>query len=275
MTAVLICPLCAGTFDRGPQTWRCTQGHSFDVAREGYVNLLPVQYKHSREPGDRPVSLASRRAFLDAGHYQPLREALVACVAPLHAHTLLDIGCGEGYYTGALATQVEQAIGLDIAKPAIRLAAKRFPAPTWIVGSGARLPIATASVDLVCSLFTPLHEGEMSRVLQPGGSVVLVTPAAGHLHAVRAQLFDTVQPHEPEKFRAGFEADFELVEQHTLCCPLVLTQRDLGLLLEMTPYAFKARPEKRAALEACADGLSTQAAFSIMRFRRCEQAPAR
>ena len=89
----VICPLCRGPLARQPRVWRCTQGHSFDVAREGYVNLLPVQHKKSRDPGDDALMVMARRAFLEADHYRPLRDALLARLAPLAANTLLDTFC--------------------------------------------------------------------------------------------------------------------------------------------------------------------------------------
>ncbi|TDU31279.1 23S rRNA m(1)G-745 methyltransferase [Panacagrimonas perspica] len=272
--AFLVCPLCAGPFDIQNGVWRCTAGHTFDVAREGYVNLLPAHHKHSKDPGDRPESLQARRAFLDAGHYAPLRAALVERLSALRPTGLLDIGCGEGYYTAAMAAQASTTVGLDIAKPAIRLAAKRHSGITWVVGSGARLPVASESVDVICTLFTPLHEAEMARVLRPGGRVLMVTPDAAHLHDLRAALFDVVEPHEPEKFRKGFEPLFEFVDQQAVRYPLALSPRDVNLLLEMTPYAWKARPERRVELEAREAGLQTEAAFSMLEFTKTP-APAR
>lgn len=262
----LTCPLCRLPLDRQPRTWRCAQGHSFDVAREGYVNLLPVQHKSSREPGDNPEMVTARREFLQAGHYQPLRDAAVALIAPLRAAALLDIGCGEGYYTAGLATAAADSAGLDIAKPAVRLAARRFPGITWLVGNAALLPLADASVDLVCSLFSQLQQAELRRVLAPGGRVLLVTPAPDHLWSLRQRLFDSVQPHQPDKFLGGFEGAFELQTRQEVRVPLSLSQEALRQLLQMTPYAWKAKPEKRAALENCGS-FATAAAFSLMLLR--------
>lgn len=263
----IICPLCRQPLQRQPAVWKCAWGHSFDVAREGYVNLLPVQHKNSLEPGDSAEMVMARRAFLQAGYYQPLREACVTLLAPLGAQALLDVGCGEGYYTAALTAAAPEVIGLDIAKPAIRLAAKRFRDITWLVGSAALLPLADASVDIVCSLFSQLQIAEMQRVLSPGGHVLVVTPAADHLWSLREQLFDTVQPHEPDKFLAGFEGAFELHTRQEVRVSLSLEQPALRQLLEMTPYAWKAKPEKRAALEG-RETFFTQAAFSLMLLRK-------
>ncbi|WP_029891250.1 putative RNA methyltransferase [Polycyclovorans algicola] len=266
----VICPLCRLPLAREPKAWRCEQGHSFDVAREGYVNLLPVQQKKSRDPGDDVRMVHARRAFLQAGHYRPLRDAVLAMLAPLKATRVLDIGCGEGDYTGAFPAVAGEVIGLDIARPAIRLAAKRYPAITWLVGSGAHLPLADASVDGVTNLFTQLHVAEMRRVLRPGGHVLVVTPAARHLWTLREQLFDVVQAHAPDKFRVGFETDFEAVTQQTVSVPLQLSQADLQHLLLMTPYAWKARPERREAMNAFA-AFETEAAFSLLLFKRKPQ----
>ena len=263
--APLICPVCRQPLLREPRRWLCASGHSFDIAREGYVNLLPVQHKHSREPGDRPEMVLARRAFLEAGHYAPLRDAIVAMLAPLSAGCLLDIGCGEGAYTRAFAAVAATVIGLDIAKPAVQLAAKRDKAITWIVGSGAILPVAETSVDVITSLFTPLHVGEMQRVLAPGGSVLIATPDADHLHSLRAGLFDEVRPHEPDKFIAEFAPAFRLAERAAVRVPLTLDGAALRQLLAMTPYVWKARPERRAALEAH-EAFETEAAFVVMRF---------
>lgn len=267
--AAILCPLCREPLQRQDKTWRCLKGHSFDVAREGYVNLLPVQHKNSRDPGDDPQMVMARREFLQAGHYRPLLDALLALAAPLQPRDLLDIGCGEGYYTGALAGVSAQATGIDIARAAVRAAAKRHPGVTWLVGSGAQLPVADGSVDLVCNIFTQMHLAEMHRVLRPEGHVLVVTPAAGHLRSLRERLFDELRPHDPDKFLAAFEGRFELRSRQELQFPLSLAQPGLGQLLRMTPYAWKAKPERRAALEA-SEGLETGAAFSLMLFRRRE-----
>lgn len=266
MSAIL-CPLCRGVLDRQPRTWSCAQGHAFDVAREGYANLLLVQNKSSPEPGDSAEMVQARRAFLGADHYRPLRDAVLALLAPLQPRSLLDTGCGEGYYTGAFTALAPEVIGVDIAKPAIRLAAKRYPGITWLVASGAALPLADGSVDVVSNMFTQIHLAEMLRVLAPGGHVLVVTPAADHLQSVRAELFEEVRAHEPEKFLAGFEAAFETLPAREVRFALNLGQRELQQLLAMTPYVWKAKPGRRAALEA-REAFVTEAAFTLLLFRK-------
>ncbi len=248
---------------RGAKVWQCAKGHSFDVAKEGYVNLLPVQHKNSRDPGDDPQMVLARREFLQGGHYQPLRNAMLEILATLQAQSLLDIGCGEGYYTSAFTEISSEVIGLDISRPAIRLAAKRFPQVTWLIGSGALLPLADASVDIVGNIFTQMHVREMQRVLKPGGHVLVVTPASRHLLGIREQLFDEVRPYDATKFLSDFEAGFALRVQKELSFSLKLNQSQMKQLLQMTPYVWRAKQERRAALEA-QETFSTEAAFTLM-----------
>lgn len=260
------CPLCQSPLARTDRSWRCTHGHAFDEAREGYVNLLPVQHKRSRAPGDNDAMVRARRDFLEAGHYLPLRAAVTAMLQPLAARTLLDIGCGEGWYTTVLCDAVPQVVGLDIAKEAVRLAAKRDARATWLVASAARLPLADASIDVVTSLFSPLPAAEIARVLVPGGHLLVATPAARHLWSLRATLFDEVRTHEPEKFVASLAPQFTCVQQQAVSFPLQLDGAALANLLTMTPYAWRATAERREAL-AGLDNFATEASFTLQLFR--------
>ena len=121
---LLMCPVCREALTLNERTWRCANSHSYDVAKQGYVNLHVVQHKHSKNPGDTPESVQARRAFLSAGHYAPLQQAVVNKVRELRIENLLDIGCGEGYYTDAMQAEVLQCVGVDIAKNAVQVAAK-------------------------------------------------------------------------------------------------------------------------------------------------------
>ena len=270
----VICPLCHQYLEQKPGTWSCAQGHAFDVAREAYVNLLPVQHKKTRDPGDNPEMVQARRKFLFAGHYQPLRDAVLALLAPLRAQSLLDLGCGEGYYTGAFPSVAADVAGLDISKPAIQLAAKEFRGITWLVGSGAQLPLADASVDIVVSMFSQLYLEHTRRVLKPHGHLLVVTPAPDHLWSVRERLFDEVRAHQPDKFLAGLDAHFELTARAEVRVALQLGRDTLEQLLLMTPYAWKARPEKRAALLQDAEVFDTTAAFTLLLLKKTPSTPA-
>lgn len=262
-----MCPVCRQRLELVSKTWRCEQGHSYDIAKQGYVNLHVVQHKHSKNPGDTPESVDARRAFLQGGYYQPLQQAVVHLLKDLKAKMVLDIGCGEGYYTSAMQQVVEQCIGVDIAKNAVQRAAKLNDKVTWVVGIGATLPVIDQSMDVCTSLFSPIPQTEILRVLKDDGYLIVVTPATDHLYAMREALFEQVNPHTPQKFVEQLQDLFELKEQQVIDAPLVLDQQALKNLIAMTPYAYKASPERRMQLEQKAH-LQVTASFQIYLFQK-------
>ncbi len=266
--SVLMCPLCMQALHLNVRTWCCAQGHSYDVAKEGYVNLHLVQHKHSKQPGDTPASVAARQAFLQAGFYAPLQQAVVSQLAQLQPKNLLDIGCGEGYYTTAMQNQVQYCcVGVDIAKTAVQRAAKRSKEVTWVVGASATLPVLNASIDVCVSLFSPIPVAEILRVLTQKGYLIIATPATNHLTGLRAALFDRVEPHQPEKCLNALIQDFELRHSDVIYHDFVLNQAQLQHLIAMTPYAYKAKPEKIQALQAQPQ-LALQAQFQLFVLQR-------
>lgn len=270
---VLMCPVCRGELALQHATWRCKQGHSYDVAKQGYVNLHVVQHKHSKTPGDTPESVQARREFLSGGFYQPLRDAIEAQISALKVKTILDIGCGEGYYTDAMQKHAKVCIGLDIAKTAVQRAAKTNADVTWVVGTGAILPVLDQSMDLCSSLFSPIPKAEILRVLKPEGHLIVVTPAPSHLYNLRAALFDEVKLHEPEKFVEQLNDGLALVQQHMVESTFQLEQAQLKNLIAMTPYAYKAKPEKRTEIEnqSC---IKLTACFQIYIFQKIKKQPS-
>lgn len=264
---LLMCPVCRGQLRLNERTWRCDNQHSYDVAKQGYVNLHVVQHKHSKNPGDTPESVQARRAFLSAGHYAPLQQAVVKKIRELRIENLLDIGCGEGYYTNAMQAEVMQCVGVDIAKNAIQVAAKLNKEITWVVGTGATLPVLDQSIDLCTSLFSPIPKQEILRVLKPKSYLMVVTPAPQHLYAMREALFEEVKAHEPHKFVEQLQDAFNLVSEQVIDAPMTLAQADLKNLIAMTPYAYKAKPERRLALEQ-QDQFDLMAQFQIYVFQK-------
>ncbi|MBJ8471284.1 methyltransferase domain-containing protein [Acinetobacter pittii] len=264
---ILMCPICRQPLNLTERTWRCEQGHSYDVAKQGYVNLHVVQHKHSKNPGDTPESVDARRAFLQGGYYQPLQQAVVALLKQLDVKAILDIGCGEGYYTSAMQQVVEQCVGVDIAKNAVQRAAKLNTEVTWVVGTGATLPVLDHSMDACTSLFSPIPQAEIARVLKEDGYLIVVTPAAEHLYAMREALFEQVNPHTPEKFVEQLQDLFELKQEQIINAPFVLEQQALKNLIAMTPYAYKASPERRSQLEQHSQ-LEVTASFQIYVFQK-------
>lgn len=266
-----LCPLCHAPLQAQDKHYRCPQGHQFDQAKEGYVNLLPVQHKRSRDPGDSSEMMQARRAFLDAGHYQPLRDRITALLKthlPQPAQTLLDIGCGEGYYTHAFAEVIRsrggEAFGLDVAKVAIRYAAKRYRNATFCVASSHRLPFADALFDAVVRIYAPCKAQELARVVKSGGWTITATPGPRHLVQLKGLIYDEVKLHEPGKEQLD---GFTLVESISLGYEMQLAGSEAVALLQMTPFAWRARPEVWEQL-AAAEAFSCETDFCISLWRR-------
>lgn len=242
------CPLCHQPLRFDTAAWRCENRHQFDCAKEGYVNLLPVQHKRSRQPGDSTDMLLARREFLDAGHYQPLQQKVCELFERVLSNpglSLLDIGCGEGYYTHEVAKRLQargeaKIYGLDVSKVAVRFGAKRYHNVEFCVASSHRLPFAAAQFDAVLRIYAPCKAEELARVVKDNGYVLTVTPGPRHLIQFKALIYQDVKLHDetPERMDG-----FELVEQHSLNYPLLLNSEESAALLQMTPLAWRARPE--------------------------------
>ena len=234
------CPLCHAPLARSGNSYLCPQRHQFDRAKEGYVNLLPVQHKRSRDPGDSAEMMQARRAFLDAGHYQPLRDAVSAKLRAMKPEHLLDIGCGEGYYTHAFADEAQVTWGLDVSKTAIRYGAKRYPQVDFCVASSQRLPFADNSMDAVVRIYAPCNPQELKRVVKPGGWVITVTPGPRHLVELKGLIYNEVQRHAPH----SEVLDGVTLQSHdALAYPMQLAGQEAVTLLQMTPFAWRAKPE--------------------------------
>lgn len=232
----LKCPICNTSLQPAERSLRCTNNHCFDQAKEGYWNLLPAQHKKSQNPGDNKDMLQARRRFLEAGHYSPLVERLSELTQS--AQCILDVGCGEGYYSRHLQAHA----GLDIAKDGVRMAAKAHPSGQYVVGSAYRLPYEENSFDTLICVFSPLDFDEALRVLKPGGHVYWVGPGAGHLRQLAKLIYDEVKPHVLKPPSAHLTALDSVNFSINLAGP------ELADLLCMTPYYWSASEDKQTAI---------------------------
>lgn len=258
------CPLCHAALQQNNTYLSCLNGHQFDRAKEGYVNLLPVQHKRSRDPGDNGEMIQARRAFLDAGHYQPLRDHIAQHLVALSPAALLDIGCGEGYYTHAFAETAQQTFGLDVSKTAIRIAAKRYPAVQFCVASSQRLPFDDNSLDAVVRIYAPCNPEELARVVRPGGQVITATPGPRHLMELKGLIYDEVRLHAPHSEQLP---GFRLAGEDALAYPMTLTGPQAVALLQMTPFAWRASQDVWQQLQALPQFLC-QTDFSLHIWQR-------
>lgn len=252
----LLCPLDQHPLLLNCNTWRCQNNHCFDVAKQGYVNLLPVQNKKSLDPGDSKEMIAARRDFLNSGVYQPIAVALAKTLAGLckeHEQlSILDAGCGEGYYLNAVCEQlllndVElTATGLDISKWAVRSCKIRNPKLNGLVASNRQIPLPDHSQDIVlCTFGFPVFE-EFKRILKPGGHIVMADPGPEHLIELRSQIYETVRRNPPADISAALIDDWQLSDSiNVQFTTPPLSAEQFEQLLVMTPHLYRASREGR------------------------------
>ncbi|EKO3431315.1 23S rRNA (guanine(745)-N(1))-methyltransferase [Vibrio fluvialis] len=267
------CPLCQQPLSLTERTYACENRHQFDVAKEGYVNLMPAHHKRSKDPGDNKEMMQARRRFLEAGHYDPMRDQIaVLCAQALQGsqHQLLDIGCGEGYYTTYVANALQaqnpqaQTYGLDISKIAVRYAAKRYTNCEFTVASSHRLPFADASLDGILRIYAPCKAEELQRCVRNNGAVITVTPAARHLYQFKQGIYQDVRLHEEQP---EIIDGFELETQQKLNYMMTLSGEEAFDLLQMTPFAWRASEEFKSEVSA-SEQFECEADFMLRVYRK-------
>lgn len=258
---MLCCPVCGMPLCRNERTLRCENNHSFDVAKEGYVNLLRTG-KSGDLIGDNKISARCRRDFLNKGYYAPLKDALVNLFREREG-TLLDICCGEGYYTATLGENDALSVfGFDISREMVRLAAKRG-CGTYFVANMASIPVADASFDYAVHLFAPFNEKEFCRILKPGGRLYTVIPGKEHLFGLKQAVYDTPY-YNDEKLPETQELKFSGIQKITATITLT-SQEDIDAVFRMTPYYFHTSLRDKEKLSAL-DTLDTPISFVIAEY---------
>ena len=235
----LLCPICGEELNLTGKQYVCSRNHSFDVARQGYVNLLTVQQKHSLNPGDTREQVLSRREFLEAGFYAPIAETLIEEAKALGiSGQILDVGCGEGYYSSRLADALEAPLtGLDISKEAVRCAAAKYKGKQWLCATAAHIPVEDGSVSLLTSLFALTLPQEFARVLQEGGYYFQVLAAEDHLLGLKGIIYD--QLNFKEKNTVPELPGFELRKSVPIRFSFTVEGQQIQNLFSMTPHVFR------------------------------------
>lgn len=271
---IFTCPICEQKLNKRGEAYACANGHSYDIAAEGYVHLLPPNKMHSKIPGDNKQMVASRRAFLEAGFYQLFSDKLgelVCTYLDTKTPILLDAGCGEGYYTARLYHDLAahglspHVYGFDISKFAVKAAAKKYKEIEFAVGSVFKIPVENTAIDCVIDVFAPIVESELSRVLRPGGLLILAVPGARHLFGLKKILYDnpTENEHKEEVY-----ADFEFVTRVPIQDDIRINGNQTIMdLFAMTPYYWKTTAEGSERLKHT-ELLSTQIEFDFLIYRK-------
>ena len=268
------CPLCKAKLFQNEHSLKCEHGHSFDISAEGYVHLLPANKMNSKVPGDSKEMAASRSAFLDKGYYEPLLLELEKTVLELakdEETSVLDCGCGEGYYTSNIAKELKNRIpkakiaGFDISRPSVRRAAKRTKEVEFAVASVFDIPVPDEEFDILLNVFSPLSIAEYSRVLKNGGYYIYVVPAARHLWELKAAIYDV--PYENREEDTPYEG-FEHVETRRVRYKTeIRTSEDIFALFRMTPYYWKTSAKGAEKLKKY-ESLLTEVAFDIHIYKK-------
>ena len=263
----LVCPICGKELNRLEKAFICPNRHSFDIARQGYVNLLTVQQKHSLAPGDTREQVLSRRAFLEAGFYTPIARVLIE-TAKRYGITgeILDIGCGEGWYSAQLAEALHLPLtGLDISKEAVRCAAAKYKGHQWLCATAAHIPVPDASAELITSLFALTLPEEFHRVLAPNGLYFQVLAAEDHLLGLKSIIYDAL--HHKEKETVPDIPGFQRLESIPIRFSFAVEGEQIRNLFSMTPHVFRIGKEGAKRLSETTH-LSDTASCMLNVFRR-------
>lgn len=240
--SAFFCPICQENLTLVETSLKCSNRHSFDLAKFGYVNLAP-QIKQSANYDKE--NFQNRQQILEAGFYQAILETISALLARLEtAKTILDIGCGEGFYSRKLQESHSEKTfyAFDISKDSVQIAAKSEPnwAVNWFVGDLARLPIKDASMDILLDIFSPANYGEFRRVLSQNGILIKVVPTENHLKEIRQMVQDhlTKKDYSNQDIKEHFQEHFSIQSSQIASLTKHITAEQRQALLAMTPLLF-------------------------------------
>ncbi|WP_426753581.1 putative RNA methyltransferase [Myxococcus sp. Y35] len=282
LLSLLCCPICQSALRQEPSALRCAARHAFDVARQGYVHLLPGR----RPPGnaDTQSMVAARQAFLARGHYAPLARLLAEHAARLDAtegteRCVLEVGAGTGYHLAHVLDRCPGQAGLavDLSRFAARRAARAHVRAGAIIADGERaLPVRSQSVALALSVFAPRNARELHRVLRPQGALLVATPTERHLRQLIAPMgLLSVDTHKEERLHARLRPTFEPGTRESLELDMALTREEVFLLAAMGPSAFHVPAEElRRRADALPARTTVTASFTVATYHRVEPPPA-
>jgi 23S rRNA (guanine745-N1)-methyltransferase len=265
---LLVCPHCGADLDVEDRTLLCDRGHSFDVARQGYVSLQPGSA--GKITGDSPDMIAARTAFLSTGHFDRVSGALVDAVGA--RRNVLEIGVGSGHYLAAVLDRTGgRGIGIDVSKAAARRAAQAHPAIGSVVADVWNgLPVRSGSLDAITCVFSPRNAAESRRVLAPGGRLVVVTPTVRHQQELIGELgLIGVDEDKARRLGDSLSGGFDQVERTTVEYRMELTHAEVGSLVGMGPSVrHTTEADRRAAIESLPEPVVVTASVVVGTYER-------
>ena len=233
----MICPKCSSKLIKQDKRFVCEKNHSYDIARQGYVNLILNGSVH----GDSKEMVVARTEFLNHGYYACLQEKLCELIEKYQPNRLVDLGCGEGYYTSKMALHAQECIGVDLSKDALKTAARIDKKSQYIVASIFHLPIEENSVDCITNIFAPTPLDEVKRILKEEGVYIRVTPHIKHLYEFKQELYKEAYVNEIEMIE---DDTIQLIEQIKVENTITIDNNsDIQALFMMTPYYWKSSKE--------------------------------
>jgi len=269
--SIWACPVCklplskllSSSAKNTDQQWLCANQHSFDTAKEGYINLLLSHQKRSFSPGDTKLMVSSRQDFLAEGHYEPLSKKIISLLDKYLAtnSVLLDSGCGEGYYLRQLLTQRDDIhiFGIDISKEAAKVISRQIKNSYFAVASSFDLPILTNSVDCLLRIFAPGDDAEAARILKETGTLVVVSAGPKHLLSLKKLLYQEAKEHLPHD---NLE-NFLLLNEKKFSYQIEIKSAEkINQLVAMTPLYWRTSKLAQASLNEL-ESLSTEVDFII------------
>lgn len=254
---MLVCPVCSSLLEQEGKTLSCENNHSFDRAKQGYFNLLLNNAKKSNAPGDNAAMVLARQQFLDSGLYQSISDTVNQLVIEhlwqRPAPAVLDLACGEGYYTQNLHWalndhQVRHTLyGLDISKEAIKAGCRRTKDIKWLVANGFKAPFRDHSLDCVVNMFNRVNSEALHKLCHPSGKVIVASAAKYHLQQLKEVIYDEPRFDEFDMVNA-MSKHFEHDGRQQLDFAIQLKPENTQALLGMTPHAWRSSPETQKQL---------------------------
>ena len=269
--SIFICPVCGEKLGILGKSYICPKNHSFDISKSRYVNLLLSM--HGTVHGDNKLMIRARRDFLEKGYYKPLCEAVCGIVGQYaeNGSVLLDAGCGEGYYTSAVKSKLDNSeitaeiYGIDISKDAVEMGAKRKTGINFAVASVFHIPVQSESCDILLTMFSPYCGNEYSRVLKKSGYMIMAIPSENHLWELKQAVYDTPYKNEVKPYDLK---NFKFMDKKRITYKFLLdNQNDIQSLFSMTPYYYRTGLQQQERLSIL-ENLETTADFEILIYKK-------